>query len=105
MGLAQRFTNDKLCDMHRKSFLSSAALLLMPPVLPTFQPHRPTECRLPNYLRPGDTIGISSPAGFTTLEEMKPAMEMMKSWGFQLKIGSSIGKRDFTRGGTDQERL
>ena len=30
---------------------------------------------------------------------------MMESWGFKIKIGSSIGKKDFTFGGTNQERI
>ena len=28
----------------------------------------------------------------------------MESWGFQIKIGDTIGKKDFTFGGTDEER-
>ena len=29
----------------------------------------------------------------------------MKSWGFDLRIGKTVGKRDFIFGGTDAERL
>jgi muramoyltetrapeptide carboxypeptidase len=29
---------------------------------------------------------------------------VLRSWGYQLKIGAAIGKKDFTRGGTDEER-
>ena len=32
------------------------------------------------------------------------AIKMVESWGFKLKIGSSIGLKDFTFGGTDEER-
>jgi len=28
----------------------------------------------------------------------------MESWGYQIKVGDTIGKRDFTFGGTDEER-
>ena len=28
----------------------------------------------PPYLKSGDTIGVTSPAGFITLEELKPAI-------------------------------
>lgn len=40
-----------------------------------------------------------------SLQELQPAMAMMSSWGFRIKIGSTVGRRDFTFGGTDAERL
>lgn len=58
----------------------------------------------PAYLKSGDTIGITSPAGFITTAEILPAIAMIESWGFKVKIGKTIDKRDFTMGGTDQER-
>ena len=60
---------------------------------------------VPPYLNKEDTIGITSPAGFITLEEIKPAIKKLQEWGFNVKIGDTIGKRDFTFGGTDIERL
>jgi muramoyltetrapeptide carboxypeptidase len=60
--------------------------------------------KLPPYLKPGDTIGITCPAGFTSAEEIKPAVDLMESWGFKIEIGKAIGKRHFTLGGTDEER-
>lgn len=59
---------------------------------------------IPPYLKKGDQIGICSPAGFITLEDIQPAIVKIKEWGFEIKIGNSIGKRDFTLGGTDEER-
>jgi muramoyltetrapeptide carboxypeptidase len=59
---------------------------------------------LPRYLKPGDTIGITSPAGSITLEEIQPAMIQMVEWGFNIKVGDTIGKKDYTFGGTDEER-
>lgn len=61
-------------------------------------------CLIPKYLRPGDTIGIVSPAGFITLEAIRPAIKKIEEWGFAVKIGSSIGKREYTLGGSDLER-
>ena len=61
--------------------------------------------KIPPYLRPGDTIGITAPAGYITTDEIQSAVNKMKDWGFNVKIGSSIGKKDFTYGGTDAERL
>jgi len=49
-------------------------------------------------------IGITAPAGHIDLNEIQPAVIQMESWGFKTKIGSTIGKKDFTFGGTDDER-
>jgi muramoyltetrapeptide carboxypeptidase len=60
--------------------------------------------RIPAYLQQGDKIGISSPAGYITKEDIQPAVEQLTNWGLVPVIGSTIGKRDFTFGGTDEER-
>ncbi len=60
---------------------------------------------LPPYLKKGDTIGITCPAGFITMEDVQPAVNKMKDWGFAVRIGDTIGKKDFTMGGKDPERL
>ena len=60
---------------------------------------------IPPYLKKGDIIGITCPAGFITSEEIQPAINKMQEWGFKIKIGNTVGKRDFTFGGTDEERL
>ncbi len=61
--------------------------------------------RIPSYLKAGDTVGITCPAGFMTPEEILPAVQTIKSWGFNLRIGRTVGARDFIFGGTDAERL
>ncbi|MCF1716035.1 LD-carboxypeptidase [Flavihumibacter sp. RY-1] len=58
----------------------------------------------PPFLKAGDTIAISSPAGYITREEINPAVQQLQSWGLTVRIGDTIGKRDGTFGGTDQER-
>ena len=60
---------------------------------------------IPPYLKKGDTIGITCPAGFITLEDIQPAVNKMKEWGFNIQIGDTVGKKDFTFGGKDVERL
>jgi muramoyltetrapeptide carboxypeptidase len=60
--------------------------------------------KLPPYLKPGDTIGITCPAGFISADAIRPAMELMESWGFKVEVGKTVGKRHFTLGGTDEER-
>ncbi|GAA0522972.1 S66 peptidase family protein [Chitinophaga japonensis] len=59
---------------------------------------------IPPYLKPGDTIGITSPAGYITTEEIQAAVRIMESWGFKIHAGQTIGQRDYTFGGTDEER-
>ncbi|MDH7464131.1 LD-carboxypeptidase [Chitinophagaceae bacterium 26-R-25] len=95
--------------MNRKNFLSSTILasgtlfgFTNPPAIDP--PEEEKAMIIPPYLKPGDTIGITSPAGFITTDEVKPAVQQMQDWGFTVKIGQTIGKRDFTFGGTDLER-
>ena len=59
---------------------------------------------LPPYLKQGDTIGITCPSGYITAEDIQPAVEQIQGWGFTTIAGNTVGKRDFTFGGTDAER-
>jgi muramoyltetrapeptide carboxypeptidase len=92
--------------MKRKDFLST--ILPLTAVLSSSANNLSKEipnAKIPSYLKKGDTIAITSPAGYITLEEIQPAVNKLKEWGFTVKIGTTIGKRDFTFGGTDAERL
>lgn len=60
--------------------------------------------KIPPYLKPGDTIGVTSPASYISLAEVQPAVDLMQSWGFKVDIGADVGHRDLTYGGTDEER-
>ena len=94
--------------MNRKNFLSS-----MLPLAATFthittahQQHDPeTSPIIPLYLNKSDTIGITCPAGFITAEEIQPAINKLTEWGFEISVGATVNKKDFTFGGTDEERL
>lgn len=95
--------------MNRKNFLSSTILasgtlfgFSTPPAIDPTEEEK--AMIIPPYLKPGDTIGLTSPAGFITTDEIKPALQQIQNWGFNVKIGQTIGKRDFTFGGTDLER-
>jgi muramoyltetrapeptide carboxypeptidase len=59
---------------------------------------------IPPYLKPGDTIGITCPSGYISADDIQPAINKMKEWGFQIRIGITVGIRDFTFAGTDDER-
>jgi len=92
--------------MNRKHFLS--AVIPLGAVLQAAggtTKEEPYLAKIPPYLKKGDTIGITCPAGFITLEDIQPAVTKLKEWGFEVKIGSTVGKKDFTFGGTDEERL
>ena len=95
--------------MKRKKFISSAAGLLTVSALPpgTFIASDNIEGSVvtPPYLKRNDTVGIAAPAGYITSEEIQSAVKKMESWGYKTKIGATIGKKDFTFGGTDEERV
>ena len=93
--------------MNRKHFITSASALLTAAALPvkTGEYEIETVSDFPAYLKKGDTIGITAPAGYITLEEIQPAVKLMESWGFKIKVGDTISKKDFTFGGSDEERL
>ena len=94
--------------MNRKHFLSSiiplgAVLTAAGNTGNIEEPDIPL--KIPPYLKKGDTIGITCPAGFITAEDIQPAVIKMQEWGYSIKVGDTVGKKDFTFGGTDEERL
>lgn len=96
--------------MNRKYFLSliPASILLNPLKSKASLPitlENAKRLKIPSYLVAGDTIGITCPAGYITQEEIEPSIIQIKSWGFNIVIGKTVGAKDFTFGGTDQERL
>lgn len=102
--------------MKRKDFLSSSVSLFAGAALPSFTEKIISTSEkqneeenvlplIPPYLKKGDTIGITSPAGYITLEEIQPAIKCIEGWGFNIQIGDTVGKRNFTFGGTDEERI
>ncbi len=93
--------------MNRKHFLAllPAAALLNPLKANADVWSEGSKTKQPPYLIAGDTIGITCPAGFITAEEIEASVIQMKSWGFNVVIGKTVGARDFTFGGTDEERL
>jgi muramoyltetrapeptide carboxypeptidase len=96
--------------MQRKTFLTSCATAFGGVLFPfnnavhAIEKIDPPTYIIPPYLKAGDTVGITSPAGFITKEQIEPAILQIQSWGYKVNIGQAIGRRDFTRGGTDEER-
>lgn len=97
--------------MNRKSFLQQAGLFLAAASVPTgllkaSSAHgRATKLVIPPYLKKGDTIGITSPAGYILEKDIQSAVQQITSWGFKVVVGKSIGAKDGSLGGTDAERL
>jgi muramoyltetrapeptide carboxypeptidase len=95
--------------MQRKKFISSTLLALTSLKAMSESVSAINEddvaAKIPIYLQKGDTIGISSAAGAITLTDCTDSINMIQSWGFAIKMGSTIGKKSFTFGGTDEERL
>ncbi|MDF2187656.1 LD-carboxypeptidase [Paraflavitalea sp. CAU 1676] len=62
--------------------------------------------KTPPYLLPGDTIGITCPAGFMAAEKAQTCIEVLQQWGYKVKVGKTLGS-DSTNyfSGTDEERL
>lgn len=56
------------------------------------------------YLKKGDTIGIVCPAGFLSLEKANTCIDTLKAWGYQVKLGKTLGSQYHYFSGTDAER-
>src|SRR5579863_1847522 len=60
----------------------------------------------PPYLKTGDTIGIVCPSGYMAAERILSCVHTLKSWGFRVKIGRTVGSDSLNYfSGTDAERL
>ena len=94
--------------MKRKSFIRSSIGALTASYLPAIPKISASEDETllvsPVFLKAGDLIGITAPAGYITTGEIRSAVQKMESWGYKIRIGETIDKRDFTFGGTDEER-
>ena len=94
--------------MKRKGFIQSSFAALTASYLPSLSKLQSIEDETlfisPPALKTGDIIGITAPAGYITSQEIQSAVRKMESWGYKIKIGDTIDKRDFTFGGTDEER-
>lgn len=57
------------------------------------------------YLKKGACIYILCTARFAMQEQLTPAVNLLQSWGFTVKLGSTINKVNHQLGGTPQERI
>jgi muramoyltetrapeptide carboxypeptidase len=60
----------------------------------------------PPYLERGNVIGIVCPSGFMPVEKASECIRVLnEEWGFQTKVGKTLGNEYNYFSGTDQERL
>jgi muramoyltetrapeptide carboxypeptidase len=58
----------------------------------------------PPYLKKGDTIAIVATARKNITDNLKPAIDLAKSWGLEVVIGNTIGLDSNQLAGTDEQR-
>lgn len=108
-----KYKNIKFALMNRKNFLSSIVPLsasvgafnkeaFLKGNNSIFEEDK--KIKIPSYLKRGDVIGITCPSGYISLEDIQPAVEKMKEWGFEIRIGDTVSDLNFTFAGTDKER-
>lgn len=61
--------------------------------------------RMPAYLRPGDTIGITCPSSRMDLEVARYAAGVLESWGFGVRMGVTVGSAYHNFSAPDELRL
>lgn len=62
--------------------------------------------KVPDYLQPGDTIGIVCPAGYMAMEKAQTCIDVLQDWGYKVRIGKTLGSGSDTYfSGSDAERL
>ena len=59
----------------------------------------------PANLKQGDKIAIVSTARKLSLEELKPGIEVLKSWGLEVVLGSNLFEEDNQFAGTKTQRI
>ena len=76
--------------------------------MPTLNNQNPASCPpllKPPRLRPGDRIGIISPAGPVDRAALKTGLEMIESSGFEVRVAPHVYERNGYLAGEDEVRL
>ena len=62
--------------------------------------------KIPPYLKKGDTIGLTCPAGYMAKEKAQTCIDTLQQWGFEVMAGKTLGSSSANYfSGTDEERL
>ncbi len=63
------------------------------------------QIKIPAYLKKGDTIGITCPAGYMAAEKAQSCIESLQSWGYEVMVGKTLGSPSENYfSGPDEER-
>ncbi len=61
--------------------------------------------KIPPYLKKGDLIGITCPAGYMAAAKAQTCIHTLQSWGFDVMVGKTLGSKSKNYfSGTDEER-
>src|SRR5258705_10030109 len=61
--------------------------------------------KIPPYLKKGDMIGITCPAGYMAETKAQTCISTLQSWGFEVMVGKTLGGRSKNYfSGTDEVR-
>jgi len=58
----------------------------------------------PPNIQPGDLIGLVCPSGTIPLEKVQICIQTLEKWGYQVKLGKTVGTKKDSFSGTDEER-
>jgi len=47
--------------------------------------------KIPPYLKKGNTIGITCPAGYMAKEKAQTCIDVLQQWGYQVMVGKTLG--------------
>jgi muramoyltetrapeptide carboxypeptidase len=62
--------------------------------------------KTPPYLKKGDTIAITCPAGYMPREKAQTCIETIQQWGFEVMVGKTLGSKSKNYfSGNDETRL
>src|SRR5574344_2145338 len=56
-------------------------------------------------LSKGDTVGIVAPSRAISLQELEPALNLLKQWGLNVKLGQHLFDRYHQFAGNDSDRI
>lgn len=61
--------------------------------------------KIPAYLKKGDMIGLTCPAGYMAAEKAQTCIDTLQEWGYQVMVGKTLGSSSTNYfSGTDEER-
>lgn len=90
--------------MDRQSFLKTSIGLAGAMSIMPAQAFSERSGIIPPYLKPGDIIGITAPAGWISIEDIQPAKTRIELLEYGTKVGKTIGTRYNSMSATDEER-